>query len=81
MTPRIRPAIIDSHGKPGIAGSTIGVVTELVDELIVVVGVLETVTVDTEVLTTAVVGELSVEIATVVALDETVLAVDTAPVA
>jgi hypothetical protein len=69
MTPRIRPEIMDSHGKPGIAGSTIGVVTELVDELIVVVGVLETVTVDTDVLTIAVVGELIVEAATVVTLE------------
>jgi len=59
---------MDSHGKPGMAGSTIGVVTEFVDELVVVVGVLETVTVDTEVLTTAVVGVL-VEIVADVALE------------
>jgi hypothetical protein len=60
MIPRIRPAMIDSHGKPGMAGSIIGVETELVDELNVVVGVLETVTVDIEVLTIVVDGVLVV---------------------
>jgi hypothetical protein len=60
MTPSIKPAIIDSHGNPGIAGSTIGVETELVDELTVVVGVLATVKVDTDVLTTVVVNGLAV---------------------
>jgi hypothetical protein len=54
------PAIMDSHGKPGIAGSTIGVETEIVVELLVVVGVLTTVIVDNEVLTTVVVIELVV---------------------
>jgi hypothetical protein len=36
--PMIIPAMIDTHGKPGIAGNTIGV--ETVAELDVVVGVL-----------------------------------------
>jgi len=63
MTPSIRPAIIDSHGKPGIAGSIIGVETELVVELTVVVGVLATVTVDTAVLTTVVANGLVAVIA------------------
>jgi len=49
---------MDSHGKPGIAGNTIGVETEIVVELLVVVGVLTTVKVETEVLTTVVVSEL-----------------------
>jgi len=40
------PTIIDSHGNPGIAGITIGVDTEIVVELLVVVGMLVTVTVD-----------------------------------
>jgi len=53
-TPKIKPAIIDSHGNPGIAGSSTGVETELVEELTVVVGVFSTVTVDTAVLTTVV---------------------------
>jgi hypothetical protein len=60
--------MIDSHGKPGIAGSAIGVETELVDELNVVVGVLETVTVDIAVLTIVVDG--------VVVVTGSVLAVD-----
>jgi len=60
MTPKIRPAIMDSHGKPGIGGITRGVEAELVSVLNVVVGVLETVMVDTAVLTTSVVGELIV---------------------
>jgi hypothetical protein len=79
MRPKIRPASIDSHGKPGIAGSTMGVETELVDELIVVVGTVETVTVDTEVLTTTVVGELVVTgtiVVLLVALDSVVVAWD-----
>jgi len=67
-TPSIKPAIIDSHGKPGTAGRTIGVETDIVVELIEVVGVLTTVIVDTdvdtdvdtEVLTTVVVSELVV---------------------
>jgi hypothetical protein len=54
------PAIMDSQGKPGIAGNTIGVETELVTEVLVVVGVLTTVIVDIEVLTTVVVSELVV---------------------
>ena len=56
--PIISPAIIDSHGKPGMAGSTIGVETEIIVEL--VVGVLTTVIVETDVLTTVVVSELVV---------------------
>jgi hypothetical protein len=52
MPPSIRPAIIDSHGKPGMAGSIIGVETELVAELTIIVGVLAIVRVDTDVLTT-----------------------------
>ena len=55
MTPSIRPAIIDSQGKPGIAGTTMGVEIKLVAEL-TVVGVLPTVTVDTDVLTTVAMG-------------------------
>jgi hypothetical protein len=64
--PRIMPAIIDSHGNPGIAGNVIGVETELVLEVAsdvdvdVVVGVLTTVVVTREVLTTVVVNELAV---------------------
>jgi hypothetical protein len=50
--------MMDSHGKPGIAGRTIGVETEIVVELLVVVGVLTTVIVETDVLTTVVVSEL-----------------------
>jgi hypothetical protein len=46
VIPTMTPTIIDSHGKPGIAGSTIGVETEIVVELLVVVGMLVTVTVD-----------------------------------
>ena len=48
--------MIDSHGKPGIAGKTIGVETEIVVELLVVVGVLMTVIVDTAELTMVVVS-------------------------
>jgi hypothetical protein len=73
ITPSIRPAIIDSHGKPGIAGSTIGVDTELVEELVVAVVVLATVKVDTAVLTTVVVTELIVVEGIVVALDDVTL--------
>ena len=58
--PSMIPAIMDSHGKPGIAGSAIGVETETVVELLVIVGVLTTVIVDTEVLTTVVPSELVV---------------------
>lgn len=78
MAPRIRPAIMDSHGKPGIAGRTIGVETELVAELSVVVGVLTTVTVDIDVLTMVLISELVVDTAGVVALAYTrvVLGVD-----
>jgi len=70
---------MDSHGKPGMAGNTIGVDVELVDVLVVVVGVLTTVTVDNDVLTTVVVNELIVvigivelfaEVALELALDE-----------
>jgi len=58
MNPSIAPAMIDSHGKPGIAGSVIGVVTAI--ELVVplVVGVLVTVITEREVLMTVVVIEL-----------------------
>jgi len=69
------PAITDSHGKPGIAGSTIGVETDIVVELLVDVGVLTTVIVDTDVLTTVVVSELVV-IVDVEALDEVELVID-----
>ena len=58
VRPIISPAIIDSHGKPGTAGSTIGVDTEI-DW---VVGVFITVVTDIEVLTTVVVTELVVVI-------------------
>ena len=59
--PSMMPAMMASHGKPGIAGSTIGVETELVTEVLVVVGVLTTVIVDIEVLTSVVVSELVVD--------------------
>jgi hypothetical protein len=62
-TPSIMPATMDSHGKPGIAGSAMGVETELVD-CVVVVGVFWIVTVDTEVLA-AVVEVLSLEVLSV----------------
>jgi hypothetical protein len=45
--------MIDSHGKPGIAGRANGVETELVED-VTAVGVLSTVMVDTAVLTTVV---------------------------
>ncbi len=66
------PAIMDSHGKPGTAGRTIGVETEIVVELLIVVGVLTTVIVETEtdVLTTAVGIELVVATGIVEALDD-----------
>ena len=57
--PRITPAMIDSHGNPGIAGKARGVETELVLEVEVVEGVLIAVVVSTDVLT-AVVDELLV---------------------
>jgi len=63
---------MDSHGKPGIAGSTIGVETEIVVELLVVVGVLTTVIVETDVLTTVVVSELVVVTGIVEELNELV---------
>ena len=75
-TPSIKPAIIDSHGKPGIAGNTIGVETEIVVELLVVVGVLTTVSVDTDVLTTVVVNELVVVIDVVEALADVELVIE-----
>ena len=59
--PSMMPAIMDSQGKPGIAGNTIGVETELVTEVLVVVGVLATVIVDIEVLTIVVMDELVVD--------------------
>lgn len=65
------PAIMDSQGKPGIAGNTIGVETELVTEVLVVVGVLTTVIVDIEVLTTVVASELVVkEVVDVTGVDD-----------
>jgi hypothetical protein len=67
------PAIMDSHGKPGIAGSTIGVETEIVVELLVVVGVLTSVIVDTDILTTVVVIGVVVTSDVVDALDDVLL--------
>jgi hypothetical protein len=64
------PAMMDSHWKPGIAGSTIGVVTEIVVELLVDVGVLTIVIVEIDVLTTVVVSEFVVVTGIVEALDE-----------
>jgi hypothetical protein len=66
------PAIMDSHGKPGTAGRTIGVETEMVVELLVVVGVLTTVMVETEtdVLTTVVGIELVLVAGIVEVLDD-----------
>ena len=69
------PAIMDSQGKPGIAGSTIGVETETVVELLVIVGVLTTVIVETEVLTT-VAGELVVTRDVEEALDDVELVIE-----
>ena len=54
------PAMMDSHGKPGTAGNTVGVETLIVLKVLVVVGVLTTVIVDTDALTTVVVNELVV---------------------
>ena len=74
VNPIMMPTIMDSHGKPGIAGSTIGV--EIVVELLVIVGVLTTVIVDTEVLTTVVAGELVVISDVEEALDDAALVID-----
>jgi hypothetical protein len=79
--PRIKPAIIASHGKPGIAGSIIGVVTETVVALLVVVGVLTTVSVETDVLTTVVVSELVVVTGVVETLDDVELVTEVGVVA
>jgi hypothetical protein len=49
--------MIDSQGNPGIAGKVIGVETEAALEVLVV-GVLTTVIVETDVLTTVAIGEL-----------------------
>ena len=68
VRPIISPAIIDSHGNPGIAGSTIGVETEIVELL--VVGILTTVVTETEVLTTVVVTELVVVIDSVETVED-----------
>jgi hypothetical protein len=84
VRPSMIPAIMDSHGKPGTAGRTIGVETEIVVELLVVVGVLTTVIVETDVLTTVVVSELVVipdvvdafETMLLVANDEVVVATE-----
>lgn len=65
INPNIRPAMIDSHGKPGIGGSVIGVdivEVELVD------GVLTTVVVWTEVLT-----DVLTEVLTMVVVNELVV--------
>jgi hypothetical protein len=70
--------MIDSHGKPGIAGSTIGVETELVSELTVVVGVLSTVNVDTEVLSIVLATELVVSTVVTDSLDEVTLELELA---
>jgi len=67
---------MDSQGKPGIAGSTIGVETETVVELLVIVGVLTTVIVETEVLTTVVAGELVVTRDVEEALDDVELVIE-----
>ena len=61
---------MDSHGKPGIAGSTIGVETEIDVELLVVVGVLTTVIVETETDVLTTVGELVVVTGIVETLDD-----------
>jgi len=53
------PAMIDSHGKPGIAGRTMGVETEVV-VTVLVCGVLTTVIVETDVLTTVALAALVV---------------------
>ena len=74
VSPIISPAIIDSHGKPGMAGRTIGVETAIVVEL--VVGVFTTVIVETDVLTTVVVMELVVVTDVVSGVDEVELATD-----
>ncbi len=60
VKPRMMPAMIDSHGKPGIGGSTIGVETAIELDDVAMVGVLMTVFVTTEreVLTTVVLNEL-----------------------
>jgi hypothetical protein len=70
VMPSMMPVIMDSHGKPGTAGSTIGVETEIVVKLPVVVGVLTTVSVDTEMLADVTVDELVVAGACVEAEDE-----------
>ena len=70
MAPSIRPAIMDSHGKPGIAGSTIGVETAIV-ELATVVGMIAGVMVGTDVLTTVlVIGLVVIAGGSVVALED-----------
>lgn len=68
VIPRIMPAMIDSHGNPGIGGNAKGVETELEMEVDVVEGGLTTVVVIMEVLTA--VGELLVELAEVTAVVE-----------
>ena len=55
IMPSISPAIMDSQGNPGTAGSVIGVETEALD-----IEVLTTVIVDTDVLTDVTVSELVV---------------------
>jgi len=75
------PAIMDSQGKPGIAGSTIGVETDSVVELLVVVGVLIIVIVDTEVLTMVVAAELDSDAEEALDAVELVIDADTVVVA
>jgi hypothetical protein len=77
IAPSMMPAMIDSHGNPGIAGNVIGVETVIVLEVLVVVGVLTTVIVETEVLTTVVIGELVVVTDAVETKDVEVLTCET----
>ena len=70
VIPSMTPIMMDSHGKPGTAGSTIGVETELVVELLVVVGVLTIVIVETETDVLTTVSELVVAAGVVDALNE-----------
>jgi len=58
----MKPAIIDSQGKPGIAGSTTGVELKAVEEVVAYEGVLATVSVDTDVLTSVLVDGVAVVI-------------------
>jgi hypothetical protein len=76
--PNIKPAKIDSHGNPGIAGKVSGVeIVAILDVL--VVGVLTTVNVETEVLITVLIDEL-VDVTDSVDEDIEVLSCDTVEV-